>query len=368
MQEGVISEQVSPHQEKLKPDRFCLFIPAAFATHEGMRPFRKILEREYEGNILVYNTFFSLERPDPQRFTTMAEALNQAINEGKKIDVYIHSSGGVELVRVIKEWQKKAPKLFEQKTIDNLRLILISPAGFFKGISGAADLIKRCTKAFYYAFLSKENVFHGLDSLLLVPPDNIGNEELYQKLRKFLPEISLYREDLETIYPSRSTDYQPHLSNEEETKLKEIDEKIKQVLEAGPQKKLKKLLSQRGKMLNTAMDKAFAGDYFDQSGLPELPKISPAETAKLYGQALLGLPSLVKDVLWGRTLETVEFLRKKGVKTELLVPEFDTILPFKYIEDFFAGKPLNATLLAGHTHGSLALNLSWLAENRTADV
>lgn len=355
MQE-VACETVLP-TEKAKSEVFCLFIPGGLATHEGVASIDQMLKQRYgKENVLVPNSVFSFERPNPQRFTQMAKELSKAMKEGKSVDVYTHSGGGVELVRVIKEWQRIAPKFFEQETIDNLKIVLISPAGFFKGISGAADFLKRLGKFAYFDFISKKNVFRGLTSLLLVPPKDINSEELYGQLRKALPEISLYQTGLETINPPHGIDYQPYLTKEEATQLKALDEKINQLLETGSLKELKKYLGQRGKMLARVQLKAFAGEYFDQTGYQELPKIGVAETAKLYGQALLGMPSLFKDVLLGKTLETVQFLSKKGVKTEFLVPEYDIILPFRNVREFFGEKPLNATLLAGYTHAALALD------------
>ncbi len=121
MQEGAC-EQASTLQEKLNPD-FCLFIPGALATDKGVSSIDQMLKQEYgEGNVLLLNSVFSFERPDPNRFVQMAEALSKATKEGKNVDVYTHSGGGVELVRVIKEWQRIAPEFFEQETIDNLKI------------------------------------------------------------------------------------------------------------------------------------------------------------------------------------------------------------------------------------------------------
>ncbi len=203
---------------------------------------------------------------------------------------------------------------------------------------------------------TSENIFRGLNSLLLAPPKDINSEELYQKLRQALPKISLYQEGSQTITPSHSIDFEPHLTDEERTQLTKVDEEIRQALETDSRKQLKKLLGQRGKILARVQLKAFAGEYFDQTGRQELEKIGVTETAKLYAQALLGMPSLVRDVLKGKTLETVEFLSKKGVKTEFLIPEYDVVLPLRYIQDFFTGKPLNATLLVGYPHEAFALD------------
>jgi len=203
------------------------------------------------------------------------------------------------------------------------------------------------------------SVLRGIDSLLLIPPQGIKNEELYQKLRQFIPELSLFNKDFPIVYPPPNIDYQQQLDEKAKIKLKKLDERLLNLLlqPGSSPKKIKWCLRRRGLILAKIHSDAFAGKYFDQTGLKELPKISIKEALRLYSQALLGMPSLLKAVMNGETLKMVKELKEKGVPIQFLIPEYDIIVPPKAIKELLGEEFLRyILLLSGYTHATIALN------------
>lgn len=355
----------SPTPERLgENETFCLFLPGALATRKGVVGLKIALESFYgQENTTVVNSAFSFDLPDRQRFSKMANRLIEERALGKRISLIAHSFGPVEMGRIFDEIMTREPAFFSPENIKDLDIVLIGPVGFFEGFSGAVSFLKR----FGITINSQLNLapfnwipssLRGIESTNLVSPEGIDKDNLISTLREVLPQLSQYREEFTQIEFSPMRDYRSQLSQDESLALDKIDNQITQTIKKQNWARFKKLLKQRGQLLSFHLGRAYSGQYFDEEEVPTEEQITLRQALKLYGQSLLGMSSLLKDMFSGKPLRLINSLKRKGARVIFFVPEFDVVVRSDEVISFFNLSKEEITsfvcLLAGYTHASFA--------------
>lgn len=348
---------------------FCLFIPGALATDQGLRFIRRHLEKLYPESRVPYSTLSldivrSSEWPLPERFKKMAETISTSLQNGKTVDVFVHSAGATELVKVIDELERYGVDLKTNPDLaKRIRLILISPAGFFQGLAGSFDYFKRVLKL-GLSLTRFPNVYRGVESLIFFPLSNendIDPNDLLEALRLSLPEYSLLRrfnrikkESQEMINPPQSP-FSPNFNQRQKERLIRIDslltDLLKKVLSNKANSKeikmIKKILKRRSRLLQKEINRVYAGkiDEIEKSGERFNPLKVPLRT---YCQAFLGISSLVIDIFSGKSYQTINQLRSNGIQVFGVIPEYDIMVPPEIFEDF-----IHLFFLSGYTHSAI---------------
>lgn len=347
---------------------FCLFIPGALATDQGLRFIRQHLEKLYPESEVPYSTLSldivrSSEWPLPKRFKKMAETISASLENGKTVDIFVHSAGATELVKVIDELEKLGVDLKTNPDLaKRIRLILISPAGFFQGLVGSFDYFKRVLKL-GSSLTHFPNVYRGVESLIFFPflnENEIDPDDLLKALRLALPEYSLskrfanIKKGQEMINPPQSP-FSPDLNRRQKERLIRIDSMltglIKKVLSSETNSKeiemIKKLLKRRACLLRKEINRVYAGKI----GETEKPegRFNPLKVPlRTYCQAILGISSLIIDIFRGKSYQTVNQLKSNGVQVIGVIPEYDIMVPPEIFNDF-----IHLFFLSGYTHSAI---------------
>src|SRR3989344_4555249 len=181
----------------------CLFISAAMGTNAGIEGIRKGFEDEYGGerNVDAFNSILNpKDSKNLERFDQMATIIQEHARTG--LGIVAHSMGGAELQKAIKRVKKQDPTFFERpENTQNLHIVLVSPSGFNPGFLRGLRYIGRTIKFNYEQgdWLKSKTFRRGIDALTAFPLEGIDPQELAQSLRKAVPELSQYGEDIAAI-------------------------------------------------------------------------------------------------------------------------------------------------------------------------
>jgi hypothetical protein len=336
--EGGFFQSEIKKTKELHP-RFYMFFPGATATYKSVDQIKTELANNFgPQNTIVYNSILSSEAPKPNRFEEMGELIQKKIKNKTPLTVIANCLGAVEFQTAIKTIEENTPGFFDNPDhIKNMKTVLISPSGFFKGKSGAMEYVR----GLYYLARNEKNFpiisnlhsgIRGLISINTFLPD-IHRETLIKGIRNAFSNYSQHKEDLPEVAFIPGRDYNIHLPKEIRIKMKKIDERLKKAITQTDNKAIKMLLSFRGMITRKELDKAYNGDYFSkQEAIPE-------RKDRWTMGGFLKLGNVLKDMFQGKPMEKIKELKKNGMQVSFIVPEFDCLVPINEILKFFKEFP-----------------------------
>lgn len=338
----------------------CLFISGAKGTNAGMRGIKEGLENQYGiGRVEAFNSVLSSEDPkNPERFEQMADFIQSHAREG--LDIVAYSLGAAELKKAIDIVKKRDGTFFDNKeNTQKLHIILISPSGFLKGIDGPFRFLSRTVRfvreeADIGSFSKPNTLLRGIDALTAFPPDGINQEDLTLALREAMPELSQYQENQEDFsaatIPSKE-DFAFHLTDDKKKEIDTYSASMRLAIENRNYSGLRELVKAYGEKLRGPLVQVFAGSFDNEEKLiREETRTSMLSSIGGY----IGLLDVLINGFGGKTMDEIADLSQKGVKVDLVIPEYDTFMKLKDAVSFFNGLSTDASsgvhLAQGITH------------------
>lgn len=329
----------------------CLFISGAMDTNQGISGVKGGLEEAYGlGNVAAFNSILSTDTPSPKRFDQMAEFIEQHAKDG--LDVIVHSLGSVELIEAIKKVKKKDKAFFDkEENRKNLHIILSSPSGFNKGFLGPAKYLERTVRfnrqEGEWGILSKSKAERrGIDALTAFPLEGIGTQELATSLRKALPRLSQYREEVARIPLAGGKGYTPNLSAEDQEIVKEYSGWFQAAIRDGKYDIIRRLTAEYGGRFRKQLNKVFAGEFDDKR---EVQSIKNSFFGSVGGR--IRMLNVMINALGSMPMDE---LAKLDIPMTILVPEYDVFVKVNEAMAFLEGSseksPRHVKIAEGITH------------------
>lgn len=305
----------SPNVELGRASRQCIFIPGMYATNSGMQAERGIgaaLIGEYgEENVTVFNSVISKDKPDPERFAKIEKEIKMRVSEGP-LDLVAHSLGAVELAHVLKSIRKDDPDFFDNKEVqDNLRIRLIGPAGFNKGLVSKAGYIRRVLRV-------NGSEGRGFQALSAFSPKNIEPSDLSRAHSKISNKDAGVPLDT-----SENDDNEDYLSDIDKAAVATYDAELLLAIEQGNFDLASQITRDRGKGLSDPLEKVFEGNT---------DTISANKGKDIYSG--IGIRMVIKAI-GKKPMKEFAHLSNQGVRVDFVVPEYDIAVPLTKLVKYF---------------------------------
>jgi hypothetical protein len=354
-------ESVSISLEKQeKQKKHALFISGMKGTDNDLLRIGSGLRGEYGGeNVTMFNSIFSTDTPNRQRFETMADVIQERAATG--LDIVVHSLGAEELRRAVKILKKRDKEFFDKlENAENLRIVLVAPSGFSQGVKeriqytkGFLNILKHHDHEMSTLFARDDSVLRGLESLHIFPLDNAA--DVTQKLTETAPEWSQKRGKTDIVRfdePQSNKNYiERKLNPEEQVYLSEVDRRLQTALAEDSIEVARNLIVERGKVLRPVLSSFYGCEFEPGLTSEEKKRKLPQRMGKF-----LVIRSLMRAG-GGKAVKEFSKLSKEGVQVDWLVPEYDCIVPLKTAEKYYdsLGDDANGMikLLEGATHISV---------------
>ncbi|OGK13822.1 hypothetical protein A3H80_01155 [Candidatus Roizmanbacteria bacterium RIFCSPLOWO2_02_FULL_37_19] len=383
MEEAPAGISIQSPEREFTQHPYTIFVQGLAHGPEMAGSLKQIYSHEFGQDLHLWSSDLSTTREQQQENERLQiDELKTHLKDGP-LRVIAHSIGTSRFDRRMSQALVEDPELANY--LSNLDLILVSPVGFLQGPTRDVALIHRFWKGVFKTLTMPHvreipSFERGIDSLALVP---IGerlpaDEPLEQRptfaerLRQVFPDISQQDDTIRLAGFDPTIDYRGALNPRDSDRLHIIDEELKKIeivfeldlLSQGDQiaidtlrnkrRDIKRLVSDRGKLLAPYLDSAFAGKFAEteppqtnedgevQSGL--------SQRARQLGQALLGVASMAKDIHDMKPLQRVRELQEKGARIRFFVPEYD---------GFFNVQDIPHDLASDVTVLELTMHASW---------
>ncbi len=356
-----LSVGISPEIKRQETSQQVVFISGATGTNDGLRAINSTLQNEFgRDKVTVYNSVLFGDKSSPNRFVEMGRSLKSKIENGKTT-ILAHSFGAAETIEAFKEIEKHDPNFFKNKeNLDNINLILVSPAGFFKnwrqGIRYGAKYAKlgvqEAGKFFGKTLPGKSSVLQGIVSASVVPSHVLERGEMIDSVQAMAGKISHMRSDVLSVDANADRDYAQYMDFSEKQKLREIDARLAEYAYADQltwrqRMSARKALRQRGrltrKVVKGALENKYADDYSD-------PIISNIRYGRSRSASQARRRLMLDTFLRGKVLEKMNSLQNAGLKINMVVPEYDTLMTVDNAKQFLQGRDDRLVVTPLSTH------------------
>lgn len=338
-----------------------VFISAARGTYDGLRSIKGTLDREFGAdNVSVYNSVLFGDKPSPDRFEKMGAELKAKIESGHTT-ILAHSFAAAETMEAFKEIEKEDPDFFKQReNLDNLQLILISPAGFFQnwrqGIKYGLKYIKlgvqEAGMAMGRTVPGKTSILHGIVSTSVVPHEGIDRDDLVTRVRKVSGKLSQAEGSVREVDAVPDRDYSKYLPAEQAAALQSVDGVFKEatgvdILTSRQRRAARKALKQRARLTSKVVVGSFENRYADQEGDPEIPhEVYDKDKVASRNKTRLMWDTFIK----GRVLGKMTEWQNAGMRINFVIPEQDTMMSVDDARNFLQGNDDRLAVTPVSTH------------------
>lgn len=353
----------SPEAEVGEKDKTpnVVFISAARGTYDGLRSIKGTLDSEFgTDTVTVYNSVLFGDNPSPDRFQKMGAELKTKIENGPTT-ILAHSFAAAETMEAFKEIEKEDPDFFKKKeNLDNLQLILISPAGFFKnwrqGIKYGLKYVKlgvqEAGMAMGRTVPGKTSILHGIVSTSVIPHERIARDDLVQRVRKISGKLSQADGSVPEIDAVPDRNYRKRLLPEEVTALQNIDDVFEEATDADTltrrqRRAARKALKQRARITSKVVVESFDNRYADQDGDPEIQhEVYDKDKIASRNRTRLMWDTFIKGHVLGRMTEW----QNAGMRINFVIPEQDTMMSLDDARNFLQGNDDRLAVTPVSTH------------------
>ncbi len=344
---------------------YCLFISGGMGTNAGIRGIKQGLEQQYGvGKVEAFNSVLNFKDPqNPKRFEQMADFIQQHAKEG--LDIVAHSLGAAELRKAIEIVKKKDAGFFDNKeNTKNLHIVLVSPSGFNKGKMGFFKYMRKAFKHYNQEMdvpvvSQSKTLLRGIHALTAFPPVGVPSEDLILALRKIMPELSHYKEeDTLSVFLQGEQHNFDELSDVQKGFIISHSKMISFAIKSGKDSDLRALVISYGEELRKPLAQVFAGNF--ESGDAQ---VQEATRAMMGG--VIGWMSTVIDGFGSKPMRKLAELQQKGVRVDLLIPEYDVFMNLQEAIAFFEGSDdalKQVTIVEGVAHAFPALRARGFGE------
>lgn len=338
-----------------------VFISAARGTYDGLRSIKGTLDNEFGAdNVSVYNSVLFGDNTSPDRFQKMGAELKSKIESGPTT-ILAHSFAAAETMEAFKEIEKEDPDFFKKKeNLDNIQMILISPAGFFKnwrqGIKYGLKYVKlgvqEAGMAMSRTVPGKTSILHGIVSTSVLPHEGLARDDLVQRVRKVSGELSQADGSVQEIDAIPDRDYRKHLPPEKAKALQSVDDVFTEATEADTltrrqRRAARKALKQRARLTSKVVVGSFENRYADQEGDPEVPhEVYDKDKVASRNRTRLMWDTFIK----GRVLGKMTEWQNAGMKINFVIPEQDTMMSVDDARNFLQGNDDRLAVTPVSTH------------------
>lgn len=319
------SETLSSREGNPKK-RHCIFIPGMQATNAWMNAEMGIgqgLVKAYgEGNVTIFNSIISTDTPNKKRFEQMSTAIKKQVQQGG-VDIAVHSLGVAELsyvLRMIRK-DKEDPTYFDdQKVKDNLRIVVIGPSGFNKGLKDKFDYARQVSAL-------NGRKAKGFDALTAFPPKGVTPEQLTE----IFSDSSNITEGFRVVpfMPDRTNI--EFLSQKDKEMLNVYDKELQDLVLLNWKKDLEEAAEERAGVVKGPLQQVFEGTPVKDR--------SPRGRVRVGG--ITGLGILIRAA-GKKPMEELQAMAKMGYQVDFLVPEYDFVVPLQKVMKFFEGQESEA--------------------------
>jgi hypothetical protein len=319
----------------------CVYFSGVGNTMKSLKMIVNTLGTRYgPENVIAFPSKVTPDFPIAEMFDKITQRCAEQIIAGKPLTIINNSSGAATLGDLIGAMKKKFPDI--DNSFSNIRLVCISPGGFFPGVSEgfvrAGKIIIDFFKMYVaYRVSSLERV---VDSFALIPPnqDVLNIEDVTAGITQVFPGHSKYYPGFSSVHLSHNerTDYRHLLSDELSREIDKIDSLINQAHQERDWKQLRRLLFERGNKLAKMIEGAYTGDVFEKK---EINKETTQESIfNINLQVMFGLGHLMNQILRGQPYKTIQMLRERGADVRFFFPDHDTLVSLRDIAKFFGIK------------------------------
>lgn len=341
----------TPEQAPMEPVPSAVFIGGATSTYKGLGGIDSVLKKRFgEKNASVYNSLLSPELSAPDRFIRMGEDLKAKMQQGP-VTVIAHS-----FVAELYAAMQTDPEFFQkQDNLKNLRLILISPALPENAREGVAMVGRYGRIALQEGnglggrtLPGKTRNLRGIVSTGVLPVAEADFADVKEHARQAAGEIShVTRSTTGTVVDfTTQRDYTPVLTEKEIETMSHADADYRDAITVGGRRKAR-ALRRRGFAANKTLFRVNKTDFTklgetEMEGTHNRPSWG---TAKLTGK-------LLKDTFVnGNVYNFIKALAGNGVKTTIVIPEFDTLMTPRKAQDLGNVDNIDVVIGAHATHG-----------------
>jgi hypothetical protein len=313
-----------------------VFVFGATGTRYSCRPITDVMHSAYNGNAEVVSS--ALFSTDPPQDNVLVDLLKE--NSGQKVDIYVHSSGGAQFQRAVRQ--------AGEVDMGNMTVVAIDiPRGPSNLVHGMKIVSGEVTRA--------------IDSLTAFHPDDkiISLSNATDVLRQVFPHLVQNGSELPTVdYQSNtSIDYFSSLTG---NKLEEVTQLDKEIAAANTTRNFRTLFLQRGNLLYEDIESIYHGD--NRRVRPpneEEGEIKRERSLRAYGESARILPAVIRGNAW-------EFLRElerkhdngEGPRVVIAIPEWGQYISRTDAEEIYSSaghRAENIIFLSGLSHSGFAL-------------
>lgn len=293
---------------------------------------------ELDVDSIVWNSILSLDRPEPDRYTKMAEQIIRSLNAGRETHLIAHSFGSAELVRALLECQK-LDKRFPQRDLQKLHISLVSPSGMFAGVDGFMKFMRNDVPELIHS-VSADTPYRIVDGLMCFPPQGLEQSDILTILQQLYPshtQVNLQKMQSDFEELPELHDYSSTIKPTDVVALQSIDKKISQLYHKVKPDVLqycgiKELLKERTHLLEPYLHCVYEGDCYESiTGSQKEESFHPG----LFAVSLFHfLPALWEKFL-GRFPDMFREVQGQGASMEIFIPTHDAFVPFERVAKLF---------------------------------
>lgn len=329
-----------------------VFIGGATSKMKGLGGIDNVLKIRFgSANVTTYNSLLSPEWSDPNRFVDMGKDLRKKMEKGS-LTVIAHSFGAAEVYAAM----ATDPEFFQDpKNLENLQLIFISPVlpknlreGIGIGVRYGRIGVQEGGVFGGKTLPGKTRNLHGIASTGILPVEGVPFAAVQEQTRETSPEIShISRGTSNTIIEfTDQRDYRSVLNAEERIAINKNDTGYVEAMN-GLREGKSNAIYRRGIATHTTLSKINQNDWseFGDTAMQGTHNKLTWKTVKMTGKLLKD--TFAKGIVYDMTI----LLAEAGVRTKVVVPEFDTLITSKQAGELNKVKNIDVIIAAHTTHG-----------------
>jgi hypothetical protein len=308
----VLTKEAGPH---------AIFVSGGQGTYARIRGIYEGLKQAYgEKKVKVFNSILSKDPQDRTRWFKMKQEIQHNIHSG--VHLVLHSLGSSEGRFPLKALRREG--FFDKKeNVDNMHITLVAPAsprGLLAPFRFLSRTIKLAREVGESPISKKYSLRRGIDSLTAFPPENMEDAALTQGVRNALDDLSQHRKNLDVIPFVAEQTYTDRLSVQQKAQVSEYDTLLKLAIHNNDHAAVRKFVAARGELLRKPLEQVDLGNY-EASAKPIM------EATKSTIGGYIALLRTITSAAFNFPLREMKILQRKGVKVDIIVPEYDMFKP-----------------------------------------
>lgn len=354
--------ETAKNSEKIGQKPLVLFFAGSNMEQHSNKPVGEMFqeffstEKNQDVDMTTFTSILSSEAMMSNRLSEMAAKIEEAMESGRDTTIMVYSLGASEfctaLLQMLGEREKKRKaegRPFEPLNLDKIHLIIRSPAGMVRNLSDSWRQLRQ------FGEMLKSILTPGphqqMDTLINFPPQHNGQrflDQAWAALPQMFPnerKVAAFQE----LYGGSQNSAELKASNDRpqdfiqdkrfdgiRDSLQAVDDEFFAALQKEPKDlaELRAILAKRHKILQGVNAVGQVLDNKDNLLTGEDWKKKAIETQ---AQALLGLPRVLFNSFFGfGNTEVYRWLKSKGMRISLVVPDNEVFTPVDTLSEFFS--------------------------------